>query len=203
VWAGEQGRVVLLSTASGRVLRSITLPEMEGQFGVSVNGSTLYAIANAVGTRPIEVYEVSLQTGTIVASKGILGVGGDVTAVRGGVWVAYRTGMLGTAQLLSSGNLAVVASRPATGPVPVPGSSEAMGISVIVTGGTAWLTDLTAIVCANASTGQVLDAASLPSGVGEFWVVGAIGRSLYAAETRGSGPGPALVKVATPTACWQ
>jgi hypothetical protein len=84
LWAGATGRVLLVSVSTGRVLRSIALPDPEAQFTVSVFGSTLYAIGNAVGTKPIEIFEIGLASGDVVASATEPGVGGYVTAVPGG-----------------------------------------------------------------------------------------------------------------------
>jgi hypothetical protein len=204
VWAGAKGSVVMVSTSTDKVLRTIALPEPNGQFSVSLFGSTLYAISIAIGTNPIEVYEVSLTSGKVTASESIAGVGGYVTALPGGVWLSYRTGMLGTAELFSSLHLRVVSGKPSvsTSEVPVPGSSQSMGIEVTVTGSTAWLVDISAVACVNATTGRVLADAALSKGTGYFEVIGAIGHHLYAAVAGNGWTGTRIVEVKTPAACW-
>jgi hypothetical protein len=63
--------------------------------------------------------------------------------------------MLGTAELLGAANLKVVTSKPtsSTSDVRVPGSYQGMGIQVVVTGATTWLSDITALACVNIKTG--------------------------------------------------
>jgi hypothetical protein len=204
-WAGVKGKVLDLDLVTGRVLKQVRLPDPDGQFGVTADRSSLYATANATGRRPMEVYAVSLPSGTLVGSKAILGVGGYAVAVPSGVWVSYRTGMMGTAELLSSPRLATESPRPAStlSPVPLPGTSQGMGIELTVTGGTAWLVDISAVACVSATTGRVRADASLGDVYGSFHVIGAIGRRLYAVTGDRTTSGTRIVEVQAPAACWR
>ena len=203
-WVGETGRIAEVDLETGRILRQIALPERDAQYSVSLGGSRLYAMAGATGVHPIEVLALSLPSGRIVGSRALLGVGGYLVAVRSGVWVAYRTGMLGTALLLSYPHLATASPAPPTRrtKVPLPGSAQGMGISLSATGSTAWLVDGSGIACANATTGRVRASTSLGSPYGGFGVIGAAGHELYAMTGDPSTKGNRIVVVRAPAACW-
>lgn len=204
-WVGETGRIAEVDLETDRILRQIALPERDAQYSVSLGGSRLYAMADATGVHPIEVLALSLPSGRIVGSRALLGVGGYLVAVRSGVWVAYRTGMLGTALLLSYPHLATASPAPPTRrtKVPLPGSAQGMGISLSVTGSTAWLVDGSDIACASAATGRVRASASLGTPYGGFGVIGAAGKKLYAMTGDSSTKGSRIVVVRAPAACWR
>ncbi len=205
VWVGTTGAVEELDLTIDKVMRRIALPEPAGQFEVSLYGSTLYAMANAVGSQPIEIYAVSLSSDKVVGSRAILGVGGYAVAVPGGVWISYRTGMLGTAVLLSYPSLTTKSPAPArlTSPAPLPGTSQGMGIAVTVTGQTAWLVDISAVSCVSATTGHVLADASLGSVYGGFSILGSVGQRLYALTGDRASGATAVVELKVPATCWR
>lgn len=198
VWVGEKGKVALVDVTHGRVLRTIPLPDASGRYGVSLSGRDLAAMTNAIGVRPIELYAVSLATGEVVGSRGIPGVGGYAVATPGGVWVSYRTGMLGTAELLSYPKLATLSPASARpyrlAPAPLPGTSQGMGIAVTVDGPVTFLLDVSAIACVETSTGKLLADASLPAQQ-SFEPIGATGAELYGLSRH------SLVAIEPPAAC--
>jgi hypothetical protein len=203
IWAGELGRVVLLSTTTGKVLQSIDLPDQDARFTVSISGSMLYAIANSVGTYPIELYAISLPSDKVVGARAIEGVGGYAIAVPDGVWVSYRTGMLGSAELLSYPHLTRLSPTPphSAGDRPLPGTSQAMGIEVTVTGRTTWLTDLAGIACVDTATGRLGVDHLLNKNEAGLSILGSVGRHLYAV-TQASPNGTRIVQVQVPKKCW-
>lgn len=202
-WVGETGKVAELDLVTGKVLRQIALPDRQGEFSVSVLGSMLYAITGSIGATPIEVYAVSLSSGTVVGSKAFEGVAGNVAAVPGGVWVSYRTGMLGTAELLAAPHLSVASPQPSSpfSKLPLPGTSAAMGIQVTVTGQTAWLETVSGIACVDATTGRLRAGFAFPNGTG-LSVIGAVGDHLYAVASSPSPSGERVVELEAPASCW-
>ena len=198
VWVGRTGGVALIALPGGRVLRSIPLPDASGRYSVSVSGNQLVAMANASGLRPIELFAVSLRTDTVVGARRLAGVGGSATAVPGGVWVSYRTGMLGTAELLSFPRLARLSPNPPppgpNGSAPLPGSAQAMGIEVSVDGPVTYLVDSAGVACVATASGQVRAEGALESQQ-SFAPIGAAHGALYGLV------GHALVAVEAPPAC--
>jgi hypothetical protein len=171
VWAGA-GRTLLRASAStGAVLARAILPAglQLTALAVGPGGANLYAAALRLPPRyGAVVLEYSAGTGRIVAQSdgGTLkwSVGGaSLTAVPGGVWVWFRTGMLGQSGLLSARSLSVAGGFPtAFSPADSPATGIgtiydwAMSSSSAYSGGVLWVTTSPGLVaCLNPVTGQV------------------------------------------------
>ncbi len=203
-WVGETGAVAEVDVETGRVVRVLHLPERHALYTVSFLGSRLYAMASATGTDPMQVVALDLPSGRIVGTRDLAGVGGSVLAVPTGAWVSYRTGMLGSAVLLSYPRLATVSPPPPStrSEAPLPGSGQAMGVSVTVSGSTAWLADLNGVACASASTGAVRGVDAFRYPYGGFSLLGAADHHLYALTGDRATGGSRVVVVDAPGACW-
>jgi hypothetical protein len=134
----------------------------------SPDATTLYAAAAQLNAGGAVVLEYTASTGRRVAQAdgGALywSAGGALlTALPAGVWVWFRTGMLGLSGLLSAQSLHVVAGLSTTldaGESPATGIGTiydwAMGSSAAYAGGALWVTTNGGLVaCVNPATGRV------------------------------------------------
>jgi hypothetical protein len=185
VWAGAGRTLLRVSASTGAVLARAVLPPGLDLTALASGpgGEDLYAAAARL-PKPYGavVLEYSSGTGRLVAqSDGATlkwSAGGAwLTAVPGGVWVSFRTGMLGQSGLLSARSLSVVggfptgsgpsASNPADSPVTGIGTvySWAMGSDSAYGGGTLWVTTTGGLLaCVNPATGQVRAQEAVISG---------------------------------------
>jgi hypothetical protein len=171
VWAGAGRTLLRVSASTGAVLARAVLPAGLdlGTLAAGPGGQYLYA---AAARRPPSygavVLEYSAGPGRLVAQSG----GGTLkwsansawlTGVPGGVWVWFRTGMMGQSGLLSARSLSVVGGFPtAFSPADSPATGTgtvydwAMGSSSAYSGGVLWVTTSPGLVaCVNPVTGRV------------------------------------------------
>ena len=171
IGVGRRGRALLrISVRSGAVLaRGVLPPGLElSALAASPDATTLYAAAAQLNPGGAVVLEYTASTGRRLAQAagGALywSAGGAwLTAVPDGVWVWFRTGMLGLSGLLSKRSLNVVAGLSTTldaGESPATGIGTiydwAMGSSAAYAGGALWVTTNGGLVaCVNPVTGRV------------------------------------------------
>jgi hypothetical protein len=180
VWAGAGRTLLRVSASTGAVLARAVLPAGLDLTALAAGpgGENLYAAAARL-PKPYGavVLEYSAGTGGLVAqSDGATlkwSAGGAwLTAVPGGVWVSFRTGMLGQSGLLSARSLSVAggfptAFHPADSPVTGIGTvySWAMGSDSAYGGGALWVATTGGLLaCVNPVTGQVLAQETVTSG---------------------------------------
>jgi len=185
VWAGAGRTLLRVSASTGAVLARAVLPAglYLTALAAGPGGGNLYAAAARL-PKPYGavVLEYSAGTGRLLAqSDGATlkwSAGGAwLTAVPGGVWVSFRTGMLGQSGLLSARSLSVVsgfpaasgppASNPADSPVTGIGTvySWAMGSDSAYGGGALWVATTGGLLaCVNPVTGQVRAQEAVTSG---------------------------------------
>ncbi len=170
VWAGAGRALLRISVRTGAVLaRGVLPPGLElSALAASPDATTLYAAAARLNPGGAVVLEYTASAGRRLAQAagGALywSAGGAwLTAVPDGVWVWFRTGMLGLSGLLSKRSLNVVAGLSTTldaGESPATGIGTiydwAMGSSAAYAGGALWVTTNGGLVaCVNPVTGRV------------------------------------------------
>ena len=170
VWAGAGRTLLRVSVRTGAVLaRAVLPPGLElTALAASPDATTLYAAAVQLNPGGAVVLEYTASTGRRLAQAagGALkwSAGGALlTALPAGVWVWFRTGMLGLSGLLSKRSLNVVAGLSTTldaGESPATGIGTiydwAMGSSAAYAGGALWVTTNGGLVaCVNPATGRV------------------------------------------------
>ena len=119
-WFGSGDFLSLLNVSTGVVLRTVNLGAPIASISVDPARNLLYVGLDELATHPLAkvtsvVNELNATTGRLLSHADFdftLGPIG-VDAVRGGVWVAYRGGMAGSAELLHARNLVAAASPPA------------------------------------------------------------------------------------------
>jgi hypothetical protein len=139
-----------------------------------------------------------------VAASGLITdsvAGAALTAVPGGVWASFRTGMLGLTIHLRQTDLAVIAppglgiaQTPATGIFHWP-----MYATTVYGGGALWLANQTGIVaCLNPRTGKVRAREKVLQGRLIYRLLAAdpVSRQVFAVGARG------LVQISPPRRCW-
>ena len=185
VWAGAGRTLLRVSATTGAVLVRAVLSAglYLTALAADPGGENLYAAAARL-PKPYGavVLEYSARTGGLLAQfdgatlKWSAG-GAWLTAVPGGVWVSFRTGMLGQSGLLSARSLSVVggfpagsgppASNPEDSPVTGVGTvySWAMGSDSAYGGGALWVATTGGLLaCVNPVTGQVRAQETVTSG---------------------------------------
>jgi hypothetical protein len=170
VWAGAGRTLLRVSVRTGAVLARAGLPSgLElSALAASPDATTLYAAAAQLSPGGAVVLEYTASTGRPLAQAagGALkwSAGGAwLTALPAGVWVWFRTGMLGQSGLLSERSLNVVAGLSTTldaGESPATGIGTiydwAMASSAAYAGGALWVTTNGGLVaCVNPATGRV------------------------------------------------
>jgi hypothetical protein len=166
VWAGGSGVLVRISARTGAVLGRVTVPSGLLLTGLAAGPTYLYAAAQRVRPGGAVVLEYSAGAGRLVAQSGAGALkwalaGASLTAVPGGVWVWFRTGMLGASVLLRAGSL-VPHSEPPVSAADSPTTGVgtiydwAMASSAVYGGGVLWVvTDGGLVACVNPATGKV------------------------------------------------
>ncbi len=136
VWAGADRTLLRVSAGTGAVLARAVLPSGLDLTALAAGpgGQNLYAAAARL-PKPYGavVLEYSAGTGSLLAqSDGATlkwSAGGAwLTAVPGGVWVSFRTGMLGQSGLLSARSLSVAGGFPTN---VTPADSPATGVGTV------------------------------------------------------------------------
>jgi hypothetical protein len=220
VWVGAAGTLRQLSTRTGVTVRQVRLPAglLASDIAADPGARYLY-VAGEGQLGAVTALEYAAGSGRLLVSAARtplrFSVGGAaLTAVPGGVWASFRTGMLGQTVLLRQPDLGSVplpaAARPGVPPAAEPGVPPAaarpdlygyaMGASTSYGGGALWLSQGTGGLtgCAAPATGQVRSVATLRSLAdgGELLGVRPAAREVIAAGPSG------LIVITAPARCW-
>lgn len=180
VWAGAGRTLLRVSASTGTVLARARLPAGLSltDLAAGPGGENVYAAAARLPPAyGAVVLEYSAGAGRLLAQSGGAALKGSVggaslTAVPGGVWVWFRTGMLGESGLLSARSLSVVGGFPTGGSLadsPTTGSGTvywwAMSSDSAYGGGALWVTTSGGLAaCVNPVTGRVRAEERVTSG---------------------------------------
>jgi hypothetical protein len=213
VWIGYYRTLLRVDDVSGRTLARITLsPGLAlGNDAVAASGTTLYASATRVakdgGMAGLVMLEYGAGSGRRLAeaSGGLVRysvAGADLTAVPGGVWASFRTGMMGlTIHLGASGLPMLSPPGPRIGLTPPNGVFHwPMYATTSYGGGALWVANEAAIVaCLDPRTGTIQASEHLPLAqyVFGFGVIDPASRTIFA-----FGYGGGLLQITPPRRCW-
>jgi hypothetical protein len=214
VWVGAYRTLLRISVGSGAVLARTVLPPGLGlsDMAASADGASLYVSAAHLVTGSAEegavVLEYSASTGELLAETDRIPIsysvaGAELTALPGGVWVSFRTGMQGRSVLLSQRALAtVIAPVPARTPEGV--TYWPMFSSSVYGGGALWVTTMTGLVaCVNPATGRVRAEETVTSQaaqLGGLLVADGTARQVFGFLLNDGYSG--LVSISPPRSCW-
>lgn len=214
VWIGYVRTLLRVAAATGAVLTRVTLPPglAVGNISVDPAQKALYVSAARVvhgGLAGLVVFEYGARSGRrlAAASGGPLRysvAGAALTAVPGGVWASFRTGMLGLTVHLSRSGLRIIAP-------PGPGIAHrgAVGLfhwpmyeATSYGGGALWLANQLGIVaCLDPRTGAVRAseraAGSASQPIFLLPAVDPARHAIYGFSPRG------LVQITPPRRCWR
>jgi len=172
VWVGADRTLLRVSASTGRVLTRVTLPPglTGGAAAISPASMILYVSADG-GTAGGVILEYNARTGRelAAASGGVIRyavAGASLTAVPGGVWASFRTGMLGLTIHLGAHGLRMIAP-PGPRIVRTPPGSVfhwPMGATTSYGGGALWVAnELVIVACLDPRTGAIRASEHLPS----------------------------------------
>jgi hypothetical protein len=197
VWVGFRRTLRLVSVTTGATLRRARVPAGFSITDVATDPQRrlLYAAA-APRLGGGAVFEYQARSGLLRAS--ITGKpvefavdGSDLTAVPGGVWSSFRTGMLGQTVLLRARELSAV-------PLHNPIFAWAMFASTAY-GDSLWIARQDGVIgCVGPQTGGVRARSTVPAlnASGQLLTVDRPRRLVYALGRRG------VVAISPPAACW-
>jgi hypothetical protein len=192
--------VRIINARSGATAGTITIRRGLFVSDVSARGRYLYVAANGPGGGSV-VLEYNARTLRLLASNSrrplLFSVGGALlTSAPGGVWVSFRTGMLGQTVLLRQHGL---------GFVTLPGSGTRGDLFVWVMTATTEFAGASVFLakeggqvgCMNPATGHIRARGSVPglSETGELIGAATDGRVLYGVSPRG------VIAISPPSAC--
>jgi len=213
VWIGYAQTLLRVDAATGAVVTRVTLPPGLGVSNISADPArtTLYvSAARAVrgGFEGLVMLEYDARSGRqlAAASSGVLRysvAGASLTAVPGGVWVSFRTGMLGlTVHLRRTGLRMIappgpgIAQSPASGPFHWP-----MFEVTAYGGGALWLANQLGIVaCLDPRSGTVRASERIGRArqlIYSLQAIDPVRRAIYASTQW------ALVQISPPRRCWR
>jgi hypothetical protein len=207
VWVGSDRTLLRVSVSTGRTLTMVTLPPglTGGDAAVNPAGTALYvsAISNTAGGMILE-YNGRTGRKLAAASGGIVHyavAGANLTAVPGGVWASFRTGMMGLTIHLGAHGLPMmappgphIARTPPTGVFHWP-----MFATTSFAGGALWVANETPIVaCLDPRTGAIRASEHLPLSqlVSAFDAVDPVTRTIFALHYSD------LLQITPPRRCW-
>lgn len=213
LWIGTSRALLRISATTGTTLVQLAAPPRlaVGDLAVDPSGRHLYvSMAHIVkgGVEGGTVLEYNARTGRTLArsSARLLNdsvAGAALTAVPGGVWASFRTGMLGLTIHLREHDLAMIAP---------PGLSVAsllangvfhwpMSATTIYGGGALWLANESGIVaCLDPTSGKVLASEHVPPSQfpDPLLAVDPTSHQVFALD----GPRVRLVQLTPPRRCW-
>jgi hypothetical protein len=210
VWIGSDRTLLRIDARTGEHLAAATLPTglLVSDIAADPAGGDLFVSAARLvggGMGGLVMLEYDARSGhrLAVRSAGLLrdsAAGAWLTAVPGGVWASYRTGMLGLTVHLSQHGLRMIAppgpgiaSHPANGVFHWP-----MYETAVYGGGVLWLANQVGIVaCLDPRTGRVIAAERVSQSqlISEF-AVDQARRAIIAIDNRG------LARITPPGQCW-
>ncbi len=200
VLVGFLRKILTINAATGATVRTITVRSGLVVSDVGEKGRYLYAAANGPAGGSV-LFEYDARTGRLLASNGqrplLFSVGGaQLTAAPGGVWVSFRTGMLGQTVLLRQRGLRIVR---------LPGTGTrgylfawAMTATTEFASRSLFLAKLGGqIGCMDPGTGQIRARGSVPALANTGQLLGSAGggRVLYGLSPQG------VVAITPPSAC--
>lgn len=211
VWIGSYRTLLRVSVSTGTPLARVTLPPglAGGDASVDPVGATLYVSAAHVvrgGMGGLVVLEYDARTGRklAAASGGLIRdsvAGAALTAVPGGVWASFRTGMLGLTIHLGANGLRMIAPpgprialAPATGVFHWP-----MYETTTYGGGALWVANQVGIVaCLDPRTGTIRASEHLPQAqlIYQLDATDPPARTIFALHNGD------LVQITPPRRCW-
>jgi hypothetical protein len=193
VWVGYQGTLLRLDATSGATVATIKLPAGRNVVSASVDPAGRYLYVSAWSGSNGWVSEYAASTGHLLATTALSSAGPSaLTAVPGGVWASFRTGMNGRTVLLSQRGLREVTPSASIFVWP-------MDATTVYGGGRLWLAEeLGAAGCIAPGTGQVADQGRVPLLDFTPWLlaVNASRQLLYAQD------GVGIISITPPRACW-
>lgn len=211
VWLGAERTLIRVAAASGQTLARTTVPTGFVIAGVVTDPDRAHlyvSLARKVhgGLAGGALVEDNAASGAQLASASSPLLSGSVagsglTAVPGGVWASFRTGMLGLTIHLRQRDLAQVAppgpkiaSTPANGLFHWP-----MSASTLYAAGSLWLTNESGVLaCLDPVTGRVRARERIsPQEVLDLLAVGPTGHHLIALDNATT-----LIQVTPPASCW-
>jgi hypothetical protein len=211
VWIGSNRTLLRVAVSTGIVSRRVTLPPGLTVSDISVDPArtTLYVSAAHVvhgGFEGLVMLEYDARSGRLLAaaSSGLLSysvAGARLTAVPGGEWASFRTGMLGLTIHLGQAGLKMIAP-----PGPGIALTSPSGVfhwpmyeATAYGGGALWVANQVGIVaCLDPRTGQVraserVSQAQLPY---QLQAIDPALHAIYALNTHG------LLQITPPRRCW-
>ena len=207
VWIGSDRTLLRVSVSTGRTLTTVTLPPglTSGDAAVNPAGTTLYVSATSSNAGGM-ILEYNARTGRklAAASGGVIRyavAGANLTAVPGGVWASFRTGMMGLTIHLRARGLPMI-----TPPGPHVVRSPPTGVfhwpmyaTTSFGGGALWVANETAIVaCLDPRTGAIRATEHLPLSqlVSAFDAIDPVARTIFALHYSD------LLQITPPRRCW-
>jgi hypothetical protein len=199
VWVGFRRTLRLVSVTSGATLRRARVLTGYSITDVSTDPrrQRLYAAATPRQGGGA-VFEYGARSGLLLASATGTPIefavaGADLTAVPGGVWSSFRTGMMGLTVLLRARDLSAVLLHQ-------PIFDWTMFATTVYGGGALWLANMdAAIACIGPQSGAIRVQTTLPGlrDSGRLFTVDPGQHLVYAMGRRG------VVAISAPPACWR
>jgi hypothetical protein len=210
LWVAGIGRVELINPRTGAVVKSVRLPGGDG-YGVAAEPDGRYVDVSllTVGDGAGEVVAIDSATGKIAKTVDkIYAVGPPgLTAAPGGLWVSYRSGMLGTSIHVTESALKSDTPISGEGTRPLPGLLVGMGEQASLAGRVVLLTDIFGATCLAAGGTKPLAKAPFPGGTwatqGRSWTpFAAAGATVYVTTSiPGSYASQEVAAATLPSAC--
>jgi len=211
VWIGSDRSLLRVDAGTGEQLAAATLPSglVVSHISADPAAGDLYVSAARLaggGMEGLVMLEYDANSGhrLVVRSGGLMSdsvAGAELTAVPGGVWASFRTGLLGLTVHLSHDGLRMirppgpgVVSRPANGIFHWP-----MYETTVYAGGALWLANQVGIVaCLDPRTGRVVASERVPQSqlILEL-AVDQARRTIIVGDGRG------LAVITPPARCWR
>jgi hypothetical protein len=207
VWIGSDRTLLRVSVSTGTPLTTVTLPPglVSGDAAVNPAGATLYVSATS-STAGGVILEYNARTGRklAAASDGVIRyavAGADLTAVPGGVWASFRTGMMGLTIHLGANGLPMI-TPPGPRIVRTPPTSVfhwPMYETTSYGGGALWVAnELAILACLDPRTGAIRASEHLPLSqfISRFAAINPVARTIFALHYGD------LLQITPPRRCW-
>lgn len=211
VWVASFQTLLRLNPSTGRVLAQLRLPAGLAVSDISADPAhgTLYVSAGRLvsgGAEGDVLLEYDARSGRLLAtaSGGLVSdsvVGAALTAVPGGVWASFRTGMLGLTIHLGRQALRMIAP-PGPDVAQQPADSVFHWPMYAVTsygGGALWVANQTGIVaCLDPATGRIRDSERVSQSqlINQLLAADPATHTIFAVSDGG------LLQITPPRACW-
>lgn len=207
VWIGSDRTLLRVSASTGTTLTTVTLPPglTSGDAVMNSAGTTLYVSATS-NTAGGMIFEYNARTGRklAAASGGVIRyavAGASLTAVPGGVWASFRTGMMGLTIHLGAHGLPMIAPPgPRIARTPPTGIFHwPMYATTSIGGGALWLANETAIMaCLDPRTAAIRASEHLPLSqlISGFAAINPVAHTIFALHYSD------LIQITPPRRCW-